>query len=133
MFACDLEPRHLDILAQRVPGDVRCRYRSKAGALPEVDFDEGSFGAILAARVLHFLAGAHVEQTVAKMYRWMQPGGRLFLVADSPYTGPWRVAADDYERRKAAGDPWPGLIEDYAKFLPATADLGGRPDRKSVG
>ncbi len=127
VFACDLEPRHLDILAQRVPSDVQCRYRSKAGALPAVDFDAGSFGAILAARVLHFLTGEHVEQTVAKMYEWMRPGGRLFLVSDSPYTGPWRAAADDYERRKAAGEPWPGLIEDYAKFLPASADLSGRP------
>jgi hypothetical protein len=61
------------------------------------------------------------------MYDWLQPGGRVFLVADSPYTGPWRVAADDYERRKAAGEPWPGFIENYAQYLPESADLAARP------
>ena len=64
---------------------------------------------------------------VTKIYDWLQPGGRVFLVADSPYTGPWRVAADDYERRKAAGDPWPGFIENYAQYLPATEDPKKHP------
>lgn len=127
MFACDIESRHLDILAQRVPDDAAGRYRSKSGALPGVDFDKGSFGAVLAARVLHFLIGEDVERTVAKMHDWLQPDGRLFLVADSPYTGPWKTAAGDYERRKAAGDPWPGFIADYAQYLPDTAEPAERP------
>ena len=50
------------------------------------------------------------------------PGGRVFLVVDSPYTGPWRVLADSYERRKAVGEPWPGLVGDYAQFLSAGQD-----------
>ncbi|HJP37706.1 MAG TPA: class I SAM-dependent methyltransferase [Gammaproteobacteria bacterium] len=127
MLACDIESRHLDILAKRIPDDVADRYRSRVGILPDVDFDAGSFGAVLASRVLHFLTGAHVEQTVTKIYDWLQPGGQVFLVADSPYTGPWRVAADDYERRKAAGDPWPGFIDDYAQYLPDTADPEKHP------
>jgi SAM-dependent methyltransferase len=125
--ACDIEPRHLDILAQRIPADAAGRYRSKAGTLPGVNFANDSFGAVLASRVLHFLVGADVEQTVVKMHDWLQPGGRLFLVADSPYTGPWRAASDEYERRKAAGDLWPGFIEDYAQYLPANVDLAAQP------
>ncbi len=127
VLACDIEPGHLDILAKRVPKEVSGRYRSKAGALPEIDFGSGEFGAVLASRVLHFLVGAEVEQTVEKMYDWLEPGGQVFLVADSPYTGPWKAAADDYERRKAAGDPWPGFIADYAQYLPDTADPAARP------
>jgi len=127
VFACDIEPRHLDILTQSVPENAADRYRSKAGTLPGVDFDHDSFGAVLASRVLHFLVGDDVEQTVEKMYDWLRPGGRVFLVADSPYTGPWKAAAGDYERRKAAGDPWPGLIEDYSQFLPANANPAALP------
>lgn len=127
IFACDIEPGHLDILAQRIAEEAAGRYRSKAGALPGIDFKAGAFGAILAARVLHFLIGEEVEQTVAKMHDWLQPGGRIFLVTDSPYTGPWKAAAGDYERRKAAGDPWPGFIADYAQYLPDNADPAGRP------
>lgn len=128
IFACDIEPKHLDVLAQRVPENARDRYRSKAGALPGVDFESETFGAILAARVLHFLSGEDVERTVVKMKDWLQPGGRIFLVADTPYTGPWRIEAGNYERRKAAGDPWPGLVADYAQFLPDTADPAEHPD-----
>lgn len=127
IFACDVEPKHLDILDRRVPDDVRDRYRSKAGALPGVDFDSESFGAILASRVLHFFLGEDIEKTIAKMHEWLKPGGRVFLIADSPYTGPWKPAADDYERRKAAGDPWPGFIANFAAYLPATADPAVHP------
>ncbi len=127
MVACDIEPRHLDILSRRIPDEKRDRYRTKIGGLPDIDFDCASFGAVLASRVLHFLNGADVEQTVAKMYDWLQPGGRLFLVADSPYTGPWKDVAGDYERRKAAGDPWPGFIEDFAQFLPDSVNSEAHP------
>jgi len=127
VFACDIEPKHLDILTQCVPDAAADRYRSKAGALPGIDFDHGSFGAVLASRVLHFLIGEDVERTVAKMYDWLQPGGRVYLVADSPYTGPWKAAADEYERRKAAGDPWPGFIKNFAQYLPDTADPAAGP------
>lgn len=86
--ACDIEPRHLEILTQRVPAEMTDRFRCVAGALPDVDFPDEQFGAIIASRVLHFLSGADVETTVKKMHRWLKPGGRLFLIVDSPYTGP---------------------------------------------
>lgn len=126
--ACDIESRHIEILDQRVPADARDRYRSTTGALPGVDFPAGSFGAILASRVLHFLDGPQMEETVAKMYEWLQPGGRLYIVADTPYTGPWYIHADKYEQKKAAGDPWPGFCDDYAGLLPAGTDPEGHPD-----
>lgn len=127
VFACDIEPQHLDILTQRVPEQARERLRSKPGALPGVDFEPESFGAVLASRVLHFLDGREVAETVAKAYGWLKPDGHLFLVVDSPYTGPWRIHADDYERRKAAGEDWPGFIADYAQFLPDEADPAEHP------
>jgi len=125
--ACDIERRHLDVLARRVDPDVRERVRFIEGSLPDCDFAPGSFGAVLASRVLHFLSGADVAQTVRKMHTWLKPGGRLFLVVDSPYTGPWRTLSDDYERRKAAGDAWPGFVANYAQFLPTGQDPSQHP------
>jgi SAM-dependent methyltransferase len=128
VLACDMEPKHLAILDQRIPTDCRERYRSMPAILPAVDFAPDSFAAILASRVLHFLTGADIELTVSKMYTWLKPGGRLYLVADSPYTGPWAQHSGDYERRKAAGDRWPGLFTDYASFLSAGTDPSTHPD-----
>jgi SAM-dependent methyltransferase len=126
--ACDMEPEHLEILSKRVPEDARDHYRSRTGTLPDVDFAADSFGAILAARVLHFLDGQQIEQTVRKMHSWLKPGGRLYLVADTPYTGPWYIHATRYEQRKAAGEPWPGMVDDYASLLPQGTDPRGHPD-----
>jgi len=128
VLASDIDPRHIEILERRVPDDMRDRLRCETGVLPDVDFAAGAFGAVLASRVLHFLSGADVELTVRKIHHWLQPGGRAFLVVDSPYTGPWRIYADEYERRKAAGDPWPGLVDDYAQFLSAGTDPSLHPD-----
>jgi len=128
IFACDIEPKHLAVLEKRIPDEQRDRFESKPGALPAVDFDAASFGAILASRVLHFLDGPQIEKTVAKMFTWLKPGGRLYLVADTPYTGPWYIHAETYEQKKAAGDPWPGFVDDYAGLLPEGTDPEGHPD-----
>jgi len=127
ILACDMEQRHLDILSKRVPAKQHERFRCQTASLPDSDFPAGAFGAILASRVLHFLNGPDIETTVSKMYDWLLPGGRLFLVADTPYTGPWYTQADEYERKKAAGDPWPGYVDDYVGLLPEGTDPEGHP------
>ncbi|MEO8224004.1 MAG: class I SAM-dependent methyltransferase [Gammaproteobacteria bacterium] len=127
VFACDLEPRHLDILAQRVPPEDQARFRSQPGELPAVDFPAGAFGAILCARTLHFLRARDIELTVGKMRDWLLPGGRVFLVTDSPYVGPWWKCAPEYDRRKREGCPWPGFVQDYASLLPPGTDTSLHP------
>lgn len=127
ILACDMEPRHLEILAERTPAEDRARLRCQTGSMPEIDFPPGSFGAILCARALHFLQGGDIGLTVLRMYDWLQPGGRIFLVADSPYTGPWYKHAAEYERRKAAGCPWPGFVADYRALLSASANPADHP------
>ena len=127
MLACDMEPRHLEILAQRAPAEHRARLRCQPGTMPDVDFPDGGFAAILCARALHFLKGGDIGLTILRMHRWLKPGGRIYLVADSPYTGPWYTRAAVYEERKAAGCPWPGFVDDYRSLLPASANPADHP------
>lgn len=127
VLACDIDPRHLEILARRVPAADRARFRSQPGAMPDVDFPAGSFGAILCARALHFLRGPDIEQTVRKMHEWCAPGARIFLIADTPFIGPWWKLAPEYERRKREGCPWPGFVPDYPALLPEGVDPVGQP------
>jgi SAM-dependent methyltransferase len=117
VHACDMEPGHLEILAAETPPELAARLTTSVGVLPGVDFADAAFGVILCSRVLHFLLGPEIRTTLAKMHRWLQPGGRLVLVADTPYSGFWSAGAPAYERRKAAGEEWPGLIEDIAVFF----------------
>ncbi len=125
--ACDMEPGHLAILTEKVPVEARSRLTCRVATLPDVDFPDAAFAAILCARVLHFLRGEDITCAIGKMCRWLVPGGRLFLVADTPYTGFWKVLAPVYESKKRQGDPWPGLIEDFPSLLPDSVDKEGHP------
>ena len=127
VLAADMDPRHLEVLLGRVPAAQRPRLRTMTATLPDADFPEGGFDALLAARVLHFLRPEEVEHVALKMFRWLAPGGRLFIIADSPYAGPWYRAAPDCEKRKQDGERWPGFLEDYRQFLPPGTDMSGQP------
>jgi len=118
VLACDMDKGHLEILNQETAEEMRGRLRTTVGILPDVDFPAESFSAALCSRVLHFLLANEIRESLAKMHRWLVPGGRLFLVADSPYSGFWFRAAPEYERRKAEGEEWPGFLEDVSQLLP---------------
>lgn len=114
--ASDLDPRHLDILRGKVPQHLLGNLDTVAGALPHVDFPRGKYHAILCSRVLHFLVGADVEASVRKMADWLAPGGRLYLVADTPY-GIWRRKIPEFEAGKANGERWPGMMVGLHNYL----------------
>jgi SAM-dependent methyltransferase len=116
--ACDMDPQHLAILERLVGATHRGRVSFSCGTAPDVDFEEQRFGAILSSRVFHFLDGAAVDATIAKMYRWLRPGGKLFLVVDTPYAGVLKQCVPDYLKRKEHGERWPGFIADYSSYMP---------------
>ena len=115
--ACDMEPQHLSVLEGQVPAARRARLRTVVGVLPGVSFPAGSFDAILASRVIHFLGGDDVRLALAAMYDWLKPGGRLYLVVDTPYMPSWSSALPAYEAARLAGDPWPGFIADLERAV----------------
>jgi SAM-dependent methyltransferase len=117
--ASDMEPGHLEILEKKVPPHLRGNLELVVGRLPEMDFPEGRFHGILCSRVLHFLTGEDIEASVGKMARWLAPGGRLFLVADTPY-GIWRKAIPLFEEGRRNGVRWPGMMVGLHNYL-ATA------------
>jgi SAM-dependent methyltransferase len=116
--ACDMDPRHLAILEGLVDPVDGVRLSVVCGKAPQIDFEEQRFGAILSSRMFHFLRGDEIETTIAKMYRWLRPGGRLFLIADTPYAGVLRQCVPEYLQRKLSGERWPGFIADYAPYMP---------------
>jgi len=127
--ACDLDPRHLKILTENTPEALRSRLTCVTGQLPDIDLPEESYDAILCSRVLHFLDGSAVDASVRNMNRWLKPGGRLYLVADTPY-GIWRKLIPIFEAKRARGDRWPGMmigLENYLPFAPKDRAIEGPP------
>lgn len=116
--ASDMEPQHLEILKSKVPAHLLGNLELVVATLPQAEFPAGSFDAILCSRVLHFLAGDDIDTSVRKMAQWLAPGGRLYLIADTPY-GIWRKKIAEFEADKAAGMRWPGMMVGLHNFLPA--------------
>ena len=110
---------HLEICAQRTPPSQKSRLRLLQGSLPsQINLEEDSVGAILCSRVLHFLTGQEIEESVCNMFRWLRPGGRIFLIADTPYNRFLKSFLPVYEERKCRGDLWPGQIDNFPQFMP---------------
>jgi SAM-dependent methyltransferase len=127
--ACDLEQQHLDILLENTPEELRSNLTCVTGELPNIDFPPESFAAVLCSRVLHFLDGSAIDASVRNIYTWLKPGGRLYLVADTPY-GIWRKLIPVFEAKKAKGERWPGLmigLENYLPTVPKDRPIDGPP------
>lgn len=121
VIACDMEVGHVQVLLNQVEDAAQERIKGTVAQMPDVAFRPNSFSAILCSRALHFLDGDDVTKTVSSMAEWLEPGGKVFLIADTPYTGFWARGASDYEARKANGDLWPGFIPDVTVYLPDQA------------
>jgi SAM-dependent methyltransferase len=124
--ASDMDDGHLQVLRSRVDAAMLERLTLQVGTLPDLDLPENHFGTLLCSRVLHFLTGEEIEASVKNMYRWLQPGGRLYLVADCPW-GIWRDFIPTWEENIANGERWPGLMHkpiNYLPYTPSSDDVG---------
>ena len=113
--ANDLDINHLEILKSSVPACCQSRLEMAVGHFPnDLSFPDHSFDAILASRVFHFLTGEELEEGVKKLYAWLKPGGRVFVLANSPYRGNFQTYIPQYEKRKLH-EKYPGIIRDYSQ------------------
>ncbi len=120
VIANDLEEKHLHILKNKVPSPLLDHLEIKKGRMPnELDFEENSLGAVLASRVLNFVHPHELEISLAKIFKWLRPGGKFFYLGGSPYMGNFRKFLPTYLKHKMEGEEWPGLIEDIPSCAPA--------------
>ena len=115
----DTDQRHLDTALQNLPSDLRKRLIIKKGKFPEeLNFLDNSIDAVLARRVFHFLSGKELEVGVRKIYRWLTPGGKVFVFAATPYRQFSQEYIKGYEQKKKT-DQYPGEVQDSTKFVSA--------------
>jgi SAM-dependent methyltransferase len=117
VIANDLDLRHLEILESRVDKDSLKRLQLLPGRFPhEISFPDNSLGAILISQVLHFFINEELYQAVKKIYQWLKPNAKVFVVAGTPYIGIYRDFIPLFEQRKKERSSCPGLIENISVY-----------------
>ncbi len=128
VIANDIDERHLEILRSRALERLRERLTLMPGSFPDgITFAPESLGAVLVCRVMHFFDGPTIERAAAKIMSWLAPGGKVFVVGETPFIGTAKGFFPTYQARVEAGDPWPGIVENVGAHDPKRA--GNLPSR----
>src|SRR3989338_9876850 len=112
VIANDIDERHLEILRARALERLRERLTLMPGSFPDgITFAPETLGAVLVCRVMHFFDGPTIERAAVKIMSWLAPGGKVFVVGETPFIGTAKAFFPTYEARVKAGDLWPGIVE----------------------
>lgn len=113
----DIDQEHLKILFESLSKDQQQKVRLLPGdILSSVHIPPNSLKSVLSSRVFHFFTGDQLRKMFSKLWNWLQPGGRIYIVTETPYLGNLTKFIPIYEERKRQKDPFPGFIEDFPKF-----------------
>ena len=119
VFANEIDADQLAIIRSRTPTEYSDKLVCCLGQFPRhLEFPDASFDGIYNARLFHFFDGDHIRASLAKFFRWLKPGGRVFLVNDAVYRTIFACRFPIYEKQIAAGDEWPGFIKDVGSCIP---------------
>lgn len=88
------------------------------GAFPEelAGLPMNFFDAILICRVMHFFTGEQIEKSLEQLSTHLKPGGKLFIVCETPYLKNWQRFIPEYDKRVSEGIKWPGEISNPADY-----------------
>jgi SAM-dependent methyltransferase len=123
VIANDLSGTELGVLAASAPAsDLRRLVLVPARFPAELKLGDSSLSGVLAAQVLHFLDGAEVELAFQSVFRWLEPGGKFFVLVMTPSLSYYRNLRAAYEERAMRGERWPGIFDPRTVATPEWRD-----------
>ncbi|MBZ2183156.1 MAG: class I SAM-dependent methyltransferase [Bryobacter sp.] len=115
VVANDLDRGALEKLQQQRPAGGELEIR--AGRFPrDVKTGEGEFDLAHASCVFHFLTGRQLERAAEWLRHGLRPGGRVFVLAATPWMKPFAEFIGEYEARGQRGEAWPGWVENTRAY-----------------
>jgi SAM-dependent methyltransferase len=113
VIGCDLDIDHLEIMQKSLPQEyVQCLQTTVDSFPDDLDFKKESLSAVHISMVLHFMKGEDILLGLRNCYKWLEPGGKLYIVNMTPYLGlfNWKALSKFYNERVQKGEKWPGEI-----------------------
>ncbi len=123
IIANDLDIRHLEILSQNVPLSLNQNLCLLPGRFPyDLNLPSKSLASVFSSRVFHFLTPQEIADGLKQINRMLIPGGKLFVITETPYLKDYQKFIPVFECRKKEGKKWPGVIENVALYAPTRMD-----------
>lgn len=122
VFCNDIDAENLAVVRQRFLETTHNKTESITGddgklilipgELPHelIGLPEKFFDAILICRVLHFFSGKKIDESLILMSALLAPGGKIYIVCETPYLKNWQQFIPEFNRRVENGEEWPGEI-----------------------
>lgn len=124
VIANDIGVENLLIIRNRATSEQRERLFLNHNRFPQnLDFPDESLDGIAISQVFHFLTGEEIDAGLLKLFRWLKPGGKLFITTSSPYVKVLTDFMPTYAARKAADMRWPGHIDNWSTMRPHMKNL----------
>ncbi|KTD27949.1 MULTISPECIES: class I SAM-dependent methyltransferase [Legionella] len=118
VIANDIEPRHLQILYNRTPKECRDRLSLLPGEFPSnLNLANESIAGCYISRMLGYLEPAELQQGMEKLFLWLKPGAKLFVLASPPYRSLYKAIIPIYEQRIKDNEQWPGYFTNLKNLL----------------
>tara|TARA_Y100001954_G_C15805805_1_gene602584 strand:- start:1922 stop:2686 length:765 start_codon:yes stop_codon:yes gene_type:complete len=119
IIANDLHQDHLTLLHDKVPDNLKNNLTLLPGSFPEdIELKDNSLKSILICRVLHFFNEERLKNSIQKFFNALEPGGKIFVITETPYLKNFLSFVPTFEKRKEEGHPFPGFVEDVTKIDP---------------
>ncbi len=124
----DLDERHLFIAAKKLQEKIH-ENKLSPNSTQQVKFIQadvtnaqnlknfGTYEAIFVGRVLHFLTPDQFEITVKHLFLLLKPGGRIFIVAITPYVKRFEKFIPEYKRRVDTQEENPGFVRSLLEYV----------------
>lgn len=119
VVANDVHAEHLEILSAAIPSHLKDKLILHVGSFPDNflnKFGENFFGNVLISRVMHFFSGDKIEECFETLYKLLIPGGKAFIINETPYLKNLSNFIDTYEKRLHSGEKWPGEIHNFREI-----------------
>jgi SAM-dependent methyltransferase len=119
IVANDVHKEHLTILSSKIPEYLKKNLVLHEGSFPDnfvKIFGENSFENVLISRVLHFLTGKEIEKCFEVLSQIIKPGGRAFIINETPYLKNVENFRKIYENRLQTHVEWPGEIHNFKEI-----------------
>lgn len=119
VIACDMNEEHLEITQAQLEEKNKDRLHTKLGLFPDgFDFSSNSLSAIHASHIFEYLNSEETEQAIENCFKWLEEGGKLFIVTYTIYICELinEKFEAEYQRRLERGVKWPGYLSDINEF-----------------